>query len=125
MCFAQLKPFVIAVAALLSISLGGCANMRGGGENAEPLRVRVMAYNIHHCLGIDGELDVERIAGVINAANPDLVTLQEVDNRTERSDRVDQAAELGRLTGMHARFGRAIDHQGGEYGQAILSRWPI
>jgi endonuclease/exonuclease/phosphatase family metal-dependent hydrolase len=35
---------------------------------------------------------------------------------------VDQAAELAKLTGMHAEFGKAMDYSGGEYGEAILSR---
>ena len=38
---------------------------------------------------------------------------------------VDQTAELGRLTGMHAVFGKAMDYAGGQYGEAILSRWPL
>jgi endonuclease/exonuclease/phosphatase family metal-dependent hydrolase len=84
-----------------------------------------MAYNIHHCRGMDDVVDVERIARVIRDANPDLVSLQEVDVRVERSNGVDQLAELARLTGMHGKFGKAIDYGGGDYGQAILSRWPI
>ncbi|MBN9523596.1 endonuclease/exonuclease/phosphatase family protein, partial [bacterium] len=42
-----------------------------------------------------------------------------------RSGKVDQAAELARLTGLHAEFGKAIDLQGGGYGLAILSRFPL
>ena len=53
------------------------------------------------------------------------MALQEVDNQTTRSTGVDQAAELGRLTGMHAAFGKAMDYAGGAYGDAILSRFPL
>jgi endonuclease/exonuclease/phosphatase family metal-dependent hydrolase len=94
-------------------------------QSGEPFQLRVLTYNIRHCQGTDNVLSVQRIADVINAVNPDLVSLQEVDNRTLRSFFVDQAAELGRQTGMYHRFGKAINLQGGEYGQAILSRWPI
>ncbi len=87
--------------------------------------LRVLSYNVHHCEGTDGKLDLLRIARVIRAADPDLVALQEVDYKTKRTNGVDQTAELARLTGMHARFGKAIDHAGGEYGQAILSRFPL
>jgi endonuclease/exonuclease/phosphatase family metal-dependent hydrolase len=38
---------------------------------------------------------------------------------------VDQAAELARLTGLHFAYGKAMDYQGGAYGQALLSRWPL
>ena len=87
--------------------------------------LRVLSYNIHHAEGTDGKLDVARIAGVIKAARPDLVAVQEVDRNTTRTKNVDQAAELARLTGLHGEFARAIDLQGGAYGQAILSRWPL
>jgi len=87
--------------------------------------LRIMTYNIHHCEGVDGKLDVERIAGVIRKQECDLVALQEVDRNTLRSQRVDQLAELGRLTGLQPYFGKAIDYGGGEYGLGILSRLPI
>jgi endonuclease/exonuclease/phosphatase family metal-dependent hydrolase len=94
-------------------------------EASPPARVRVLAYNIHHGRGTDGVVDLPRIAAVIRSAEPDLVTLQEVDDSTQRTGGVDQAAELGRLTGMHVLFGKQIDYQGGGYGQAILSRTPL
>ena len=90
-----------------------------------PTTITAMTYNIHHGEGTDGKLDLERIAGVIRAAHPDLVALQEVDRKTERTGGVDQAAELGRLTGMRAYFGKATDFSGGEYGNAILSKLPV
>jgi endonuclease/exonuclease/phosphatase family metal-dependent hydrolase len=62
---------------------------------------------------------------VIRAAEPDIVALQEVDQRTKRSDRVAQADELGKLTGMHVVFGGNINFEDGRYGNAVLSRLPI
>ena len=88
-------------------------------------QLRILTYNIHHGEGEDGNFDLPRIARVILDARPDLVALQEVDNQTSRSGGIDQAAELGRLTGMHAVFGKAMDYAGGGYGEAILSRYPI
>ncbi len=87
--------------------------------------VRVMSYNIQHGEGADGVIDLPRIAAVITNAAADIVALQEVDQRTTRSGGVDQAAELGRLTGMNHYFGRSINFQGGGYGNAVLSRFPI
>jgi endonuclease/exonuclease/phosphatase family metal-dependent hydrolase len=48
-----------------------------------------------------------------------------VDRGTHRAGGVDQLAELARLVGMHAEFGHAMDYDGGAYGVAILSRWPV
>lgn len=90
-----------------------------------PLRIRVLCYNIHHGEGIDRKLDLARIAGVIQSVRPDLVSLQEVDRGTQRTNQVDQPAELGRLTDMEAVFGGNIRFQGGDYGNAVLSRFPI
>ena len=70
-------------------------------------------------------IDLERQAEVILATGADLVALQEVDVGTGRSGGVDQASELGRLTGMHAIFAEAMPYDGGSYGEALLSRWPI
>ena len=87
--------------------------------------LRVLSYNIHHGEGMDGKLDLERIAEVINAVEPDLVALQEVDKGVERTNCVDQPAVLAELTGMHVVFEKNIIYQGGEYGNAVLSRMPV
>ena len=95
------------------------------GTKAEPVRLRILCYNIHHAEGIDGKLDVPRIARVILSVKPDLVALQEMDQKTKRTQKVNQVAELARLTKMKSVFGPNIDFQGGHYGNAILSRFPI
>jgi endonuclease/exonuclease/phosphatase family metal-dependent hydrolase len=86
---------------------------------------RVMTYNIHHGEGTDGKLDLERIADVIKQERADIVCLQEVDRGTMRTAQGDLARELASLTGMQQVFGKNIDFEGGEYGNAILSRFPI
>jgi endonuclease/exonuclease/phosphatase family metal-dependent hydrolase len=95
-----------------------------GGDPVEafPHTVRVLSYNIHHAEGIDGRLDLERIAKTIQSVQPDIVALQEVDARVERSKGIDQPQELARMTGMKVAFGPNIDLQGGQYGNAVLSR---
>lgn len=94
-------------------------------EAASAVRVRVLSYNIHHGEGVDGKLDLKRIAGVIDSVAPDVVSLQEVDRKTERTGGVDQAEELGRLTKMKAVFGASMPYRGGEYGNAVLTKLPI
>lgn len=91
----------------------------------EPTRIRVLSYNIRHGEGMDNKVDIERIAKVIRDVDPDLVALEEVDRGVERSHRIDEPAELGRLTKMEHLFERNIPYQGGDYGNAILSRLPI
>jgi endonuclease/exonuclease/phosphatase family metal-dependent hydrolase/dienelactone hydrolase len=87
--------------------------------------LRVLSYNIHHAAGTDGKLDLNRIAKVIQSVNPDVVSLQEVDQRASRSGSKDQPSELGKLTGMRVLFAENIPLQGGSYGNAILSRFEI
>jgi endonuclease/exonuclease/phosphatase family metal-dependent hydrolase len=91
----------------------------------EPRELTVLSYNIHHGQGTDGRFDLERLAQVILDADADLVALQEVDLATARAGGVDQAAELAQLTGMHVVFGEAMPYDGGSYGEAVLSRWPV
>lgn len=100
------------------LAASGCASR-------EPVTLRVLTYNIRHGEGMDGRVDLERIADVIRRTEADLVALQEVDKGTERTRRVDQPARLAELTGMQAVFYRNIPYQGGEYGNAVLSRLPI
>ena len=84
-----------------------------------------VSYNIRHGQGMDGKINLERLAKIIKKENPDLVALQEVDKSCKRSGNVDQAAELGRLLKMEHAFGKFMSYQGGEYGMAVLSRFPI
>ncbi|QDU28450.1 hypothetical protein ETAA8_35500 [Anatilimnocola aggregata] len=101
------------------------ANAQQNGEKEVPAQLRVLSYNIHHGEGTDGKLDLERIARVIKSVDPDLVALQEVDRVVPRSKQIDQPAELAKLTEMKVAFGANLPLQGGHYGNAILSRFPI
>jgi endonuclease/exonuclease/phosphatase family metal-dependent hydrolase len=109
------------VASFVIALLAACASAPRPSEG--PLRV--MSYNIHAGKDAAGVDSLERVAAVITASNADIVLLQEVDRGTKRSGNVDQLAVLTRLTGFHGAFGRSLEYQGGGYGIAILSRWPI
>ncbi|HKC62561.1 MAG TPA: endonuclease/exonuclease/phosphatase family protein [Pyrinomonadaceae bacterium] len=87
--------------------------------------LRVMTYNIQHGAGTDQKLNLPRIAEVINRVHPDLVGLQEVDRGVERTERVDEISELARRTSMEYAFAYNLHYQGGQYGVAVLSRFPI
>ncbi len=92
-------------------------------EAASDFPLRVMAWNIRHGRGEDGKVDLERIAGVIAQQKPDVVLLQEVDERARRTGQVAQTEVLARLTGLKGTFGKAMDFEGGGYGNAVLARW--
>jgi endonuclease/exonuclease/phosphatase family metal-dependent hydrolase len=83
----------------------------------------VMSYNIHHANppSKPNFIDIDAIAAVINQQKPDIVALQEVDVNTGRSG-INEAVILAEKTKMNFYFAKAIDHDGGDYGVAILSR---
>lgn len=62
---------------------------------------------------------------MIRESNADIIALQEVDKRVRRSESVDQPQQLAELLGMHVAFGGNIELEGGHYGNAVLSRFPI
>ncbi|MFD1032746.1 endonuclease/exonuclease/phosphatase family protein [Metaplanococcus flavidus] len=97
------------------------------------LPVKIMSFNISSGLRLDGRLDLELTASVIEEADVDIAGLQEVDqNFSERSDFVDQIKWLANRLNMHAAFGPNVTanatgerNQEQAYGNAILSRHPI
>lgn len=84
--------------------------------------LRVLTFNILHGATTAGDFDLDKIAAVINDLHPDLVALQEVDYMTHRAKKYDLAGELGTRTRLIPLFGRAMYYDGGEYGEAILSK---
>lgn len=102
--------------------LSACAARPAPGPGTP---VRVLTYNIHAGKDADGALNLEQVAALIDSLDADIVLLQEVDRRTARANGADHLAELERLTRRHAVFAKSLDYQGGDYGIALLSRWPI
>jgi endonuclease/exonuclease/phosphatase family metal-dependent hydrolase len=85
--------------------------------------VKVLSFNILHGATTRGDFDLDKIAGVILEADPDVVALQEVDYKTNRAKNYDLSTELGWRTKMAPLFARAMAYDGGEYGDGVLSRW--
>lgn len=117
------RSVVSTLTVLVFTALAGC--QIGSVKPQTPGTLRVLTYNIHHGEAMDKKFDYQRLARVISDLSPDIVALQEVDIETERASGVNQAALLGRLCRMYHVFGQAMPHQGGQYGEAILSRFPI
>jgi len=87
--------------------------------------IRVMTYNVHSCIGRDLRHDLQRIARVIEAHEPDIVALQELDIRHKLPDGLDQPMEIARYLEMDYHFHPSIKVAEGQYGNAILSRYPF
>jgi endonuclease/exonuclease/phosphatase family metal-dependent hydrolase len=121
---AMMRIRFMALAALL-LFVPACATTPQPAPASHAGTLRLMTYNIHAGRDAEQRHNLERVAALISAEASDIVLLQEVDRRTTRSEGEDHLAELARLTGMHSAFGRSLDFQGGEYGIAVLSRYPI
>ncbi len=88
------------------------------------MKLRLMTYNVHRCVGVDRRLDVERVAEVIADMKPDVVALQELDVGRKRTGGVDQAHKLAELLGMRSHFHAALSVENERYGDAILTALP-
>jgi endonuclease/exonuclease/phosphatase family metal-dependent hydrolase len=89
----------------------------GLADPSQTARLTVTSYNIHSCEGLDLRVRCDRIAAILSRTRADVIGLQEV--------RAGQEEEIARVLGFHVVFARA-DHVGGyEFGNAILSRFPI
>lgn len=94
--------------------------------------LRIVTFNIRHGRGRGG-VELRRTAATLAALDADAICLQEVDRHfSERSNWVDQAADLAAGLGMTAVYGAALRRTaaepGGrprEYGNAILSRLAV
>ncbi|MBE6609409.1 MAG: hypothetical protein E7634_01930 [Ruminococcaceae bacterium] len=107
---------IILVICALLLTLPAC--------NKEKLTLRIGTYNIKNGGNVDHDMSV--IAQDIISCDLDIVGLQEVDMKTKRCGGIDTLKLLAEAAGYeYYEFTKAIDYQGGEYGTAIMSRYPI
>lgn len=88
-------------------------------------QIRIMTYNVHSCIGMDGKTSTERVAEVIYRSGADVVALQEVDTGLVRTGLSDQAREIAAILNMHFHFHPSLYREEGAYGNALLSRFPL
>lgn len=88
-------------------------------------RISIGSYNIHSCLGMDFKRSPERIASVLKELDCDIYALQEVDNESSDDDDSKQLEYLSEAMGMAAIPGMRIVRHSGEYGNALLTRFPV
>ncbi len=87
--------------------------------------LRIMTYNVHSCIGVDGKTSPHRVARVIAQYDPDIVCLQELDIGRLRTDGADQAQIIATYLRMDHHFHPALRLEEELYGDAILSRYPM
>ncbi len=83
---------------------------------------KIMSYNIYGSRLANGV----RLGESIKKYEPDFISLQEVDKNTRRSNFKDVASEIASTLGYYYYyFQKARDFDGGEYGIAFISRYPV
>lgn len=98
---------------------------RGRSPAPHSEQLRVMTYNVHSCVGIDGKFAAERIARVIARANPDVVALQELDAGRARTGGENQAEQIAHYLEMQFHFYPHIHIEDEKYGDAVLTHLPM
>jgi endonuclease/exonuclease/phosphatase family metal-dependent hydrolase len=83
--------------------------------------MRVATFNVHHCEGRDGVVDVGRVAEVIRATKAEVVALQELDMGLERTGFTNQPGELAAATGLTVEFHSLLQRGDGRYGIALAA----
>lgn len=94
-------------------------------KRAAPDTLRLLTYNVHSCIGMDGRLSPTRIARVIARCDPDVVCLQELDLHRPRSDGVDQAHRIAEELKMDFHFNPALQIEEERYGDAVMTHLPM
>ena len=88
--------------------------------------VRVMTWNIHGAVGRNPRFDLERVVALVQRHEPDIVALQEIDSRRARQAHVDDPfTVLQAALGSHGVGAKTVTTADGDYGQALISRWPM
>ncbi len=86
--------------------------------------MKILSFNVKHFMHNSRQL--QDVAALVKEMDPDIVGFQEVDEGCSRSKRVHQISTCAWLADYpYFAFGKNIDHQGGEYGNAIMSKYPI
>lgn len=90
-----------------------------------PNHIRVVTYNIHKCRGLDRRVRPRRIVDVLREVDADIIALQEVVCVPGADKEHDQARFFAEELAYHYCLGENRQHQGGAYGNVVLSRTPL
>jgi endonuclease/exonuclease/phosphatase family metal-dependent hydrolase len=90
-----------------------------------PQCARIMTWNIHGALGRNARYDLAQALELIKTWQPDVIALQEVDSRRRDCSLGDPFKFLQAGLGEHGIGAKSIETADGEYGQMLVSRWPL
>ncbi len=86
--------------------------------------LRVGTYNVHGHKGTDGKIVAERTFEIVRRLHADCVALQEFVNAPAPTGE-SLLEHWARTLDMHGAYAAAFDRGGEEFGNALLTRWPI
>ena len=88
--------------------------------------LKVITFNVAHGRGMDGLVDINRQAKLMQKYNADIVFLQEIDMYTKRAGDVNQIREFSKEIYLpYSSMETNITLEDGYYGDGIISRFPI
>jgi endonuclease/exonuclease/phosphatase family metal-dependent hydrolase len=93
--------------------------------NTRSRSIRLMTWNIHGAVGTDGRFNIERITDIIKGHAPDVIAIQEVDSRRLVAGIRSPFDLLREAVGDHGIHAKSITTADGDYGQMLVSRWPL
>lgn len=85
----------------------------------------LMTFNIRSANNENGSVELDKILEEIREAEADIIGLQEVERMMPRSGYQDQARIIAEELGYHYYYGGNINILGVQYGNALLSKYPI
>jgi len=118
---------VVILTALLRYDPGKAIPAAAGRRilrDSSPL-ISMMTYNIHRGINKNGKLDLDGIAAVLKSSGAGIIAVQEVERFSIRTGFKDQIRYLADKLSMQYAFGRSIHILNGQYGNGLLSKYPI
>jgi endonuclease/exonuclease/phosphatase family metal-dependent hydrolase len=98
------------------------AAARAHGRAASATALAAATWNIHGAVGNDGRYAPMRIVDVLREMDADIVALQEVASEEEHGDFL---LDIERATGYHVVAGLLRQRRGSDFGNAVLSKYPV
>lgn len=84
--------------------------------------LRVASYNIHRCIGTDGEYRPARIRQVLRELDAQVIALQEVESGAQHGELLDYLVEDSHWRVIE---GTTLHRHSGRYGNAVLTSLPV
>jgi endonuclease/exonuclease/phosphatase family metal-dependent hydrolase len=84
-------------------------------------KLKIITYNIRNAEGVDGQVNLSRIAALLKEINADIICLQECDKYRRRSGFTNQARNLAKRLNMNYVYGEVNRYYLASAGNALLS----